>query len=858
VIRFKYLLFSCLLGLFCIMSAKGEHPYQFVSPKPGSIVVSNETNLIFRYSGFIDGTGLSTSLIMVEGSESGEHAGELILSDDGRTIVFNPDLAFASEEEVYVELAKGIRTRAGDELPGFTFHFSTAPERVVQLPTADLTENMKASNKSGTESLLPAPPITIDSINDPSPGYIFMATWDRNVPAMYGNFIFVLDKNGAIVDSLRVKGAAYDFQVQPNGLLSFALGDFSSNVPLPGEDLRHIVLDENLSVVDSFSMKNGYTADFHEFKMIPNGHVMMMSYHTILYDMSTVIDSGRTDASLVINIIQEQDRDKNVVFEWRNIDYIPITDSDLDLTGSRLNYSTLNGFDIDEDGNILASFRNHSEIMKISRTTGEIMWRMGSPRGEFSFEGEHEENAPYYFARQHHIRRRPNGNITIFDNGAFHQPPYSRAVEYELDEVNKVARMVSDWRYPAGNIFCVTAGNAELLPNGGWFIGYGVPHKQFVNRNAVEVHPDGSIALELSLPESVLAYRIYKLPWKETLDISGFIHYEVREGNTYSFNNDSITTGIEIIYNSLEAADYNESMITRYPRSPVHPEFTENIQSVSTVSVIYEGLGIDSQSAEFHFDLSAFPEIRDPENTSLYYRKDPDQGLFIQKTTAYDTVNNELIATLDGFGEIVFGVPYQDAVVNIPILYEPLNQQELVMADSVNLRWTGKGMYNSFNVQISDDSTFSTILEKSNTNLSDYTVIGLTKNKEYFWRVNSVLGDQTGLWSEVWNFRLTDTTTSVVELETGIPHGYRLAQNFPNPFNSSTIIFYSIQKPGFVTLKIYDPTGREIQTLVSENQETGIYSVEFKAHMLSGGVDFYRLQAGNQFTAIKKMLLTGE
>jgi len=821
-------------------------------------MVSNETNIILRYSGIIDRTSLSTSLISVEGSESGEHAGEFILSDDGRTIVFNPDIAFAGDEEVYVVLARGIKTQAGGELPEFSFTFSTAAAGIVQIPHAVNTENLKALMKGGAESLLPAPPITIDSLNNPSPGYIFMATWDRNVPALYGNFIFVLDRNGAIVDSVRVKGAPYDFQIQSNGLLTYALGDFSLNVPLPGEELQHIVLDNNLVKVDSFKMKNGYTAGFHEFKMLPNGHVMMMSYHTILYDMSTVVDSGKTDASLVINIIQEQDRDKNVVFEWRNIDYIPITDSDLDLTDTRINYSTLNSFDIDDDGNILASFRNHSEIMKISRTTGEIMWRMGSPRSEFTFVGEHEENAPYYYARQHNIRKRLNRNITLFDNGQFHKPPYSRAVEYELDEINKVATLVSEWRYPNGNIFSVTAGNAELLPNGGWFIGFGVPNKQFVKRNAVEVHPDGSIALELTLPDGVLAYRATKLPWKETLDKYSFTHYEVKEGNTYSFNNDSITTGIEIKYNSLEAADYNESTIIRIPYGPVQPEFIDNIITVSPVSIIYEGYAIYSQTSEFHFDLSVFPEIKDPENTIIYYRKYPNQGLFIPKTTTYDTVNNELIVTLDGFGEIVFGVPYHDAVVNIPILYEPLNQQELVMADTVTLRWTGKGMYNSFNVQISDDSTFTTILDESNTNLSDYTVTGLTKNTEYFWRVNSVLGNQTGQWSEVWNFRLTDTTTSVVEFENNIPHGYRLTQNFPNPFNSSTWITYSIQEPGFVTLEIYDPTGREIQTLVSENQDTGSYSVEFDAQYLSKGVYLYKLQAGIHFTEIKKMVLTGE
>jgi len=496
--------------------------------------------------------------------------------------------------------------------------------------------------------------------------------------------------------------------------------------------------------------------------------------------------------------------------------------------------------------------------MKISRTTGEILWRRGSPRGEFTFVGEHEENAPYYFARQHNVFKLPNGNITLFDNGAFHQPPYSRAVEYKLDEVNKTATLVSEWRYSNGNIFCVTAGDAHRLPGGGWFIGFGVPHKQFVKRNAVEVHPDGSIALELSLPEGVLAYRVNKLPWKETVNKSGFIHYEVLGGNTFSFNNDSITTGIEIKYETLDADEYNESEITRLPYSPVQPEFTDNLITVYPVSIIYEGLAIESQTSEIRIDLSVFPEIRDPENTIIYFRKDPNQGLFIPKTTTFDEDNNELIVTLDGFGEIVFGVPYHDVVANIPILYEPFNQQKLITGAEVTLRWTGKGMYNSFNVRVSDDSTFSTILVDSNTNHSDCSITGLSNDTEYYWRLNAVLGTQTSPWSEVWSFHLTDTTTSLAEFKTDIPHGYRLSQNFPNPFQSSTKISYSIQEPCFVTLAIYDPAGREMQTLISENQGIGTYSVVFNARKLPGGVYIYKLQAGNQYTEIKKMVLTGE
>ncbi|MEN8250932.1 MAG: aryl-sulfate sulfotransferase, partial [Bacteroidota bacterium] len=426
----KYLFANYIFILSGVLSAQESHQFQYINPKPASVMVSGETNIILAHSSYINPATVSPSLIFVEGSTSGIHSGELLLSDDNRTLVFNPDMAFVSNEEVKVILGDGLRTRSGNSIPGFSFSFRTAKAGIDRIPEeafADLTlftedQDIGALKGSRAVASLPPPPITIDSIDNPSDGYIFLATWDRNMPALYGNFIFILDKNGVIVDSLRVEGAPYDFQVQPNGLLSFALGDFAANVPLPGEELQHMVLDENLAVVDSFKMKNGYITDFHEFKMLPNGHVMMMSYHTITYDMSTLVDGGKPDASLVINIIQEQDLDKNVVFEWRNIDYIPITDSDLDLTASRINYGTLNAFDVDDDGNILTSFRNHSEIMKISRETGEVMWRMGGPRGEFNYVGEHEENAPYYHARQHNIQRQPNGNITLFDNGQFHQP----------------------------------------------------------------------------------------------------------------------------------------------------------------------------------------------------------------------------------------------------------------------------------------------------------------------------------------------------------------------------------------------------------------------------------------------------
>jgi hypothetical protein len=87
-----------------------------------------------------------------------------------------------------------------------------------------------------------------------------------------------------------------------------------------------------------------------------------------------------------------------------------------------------------------------------------------------------------------------------------------------------------------------------------------------------------------------------------------------------------------------------------------------------------------------------------------------------------------------------------------------------------------------------------------------------------------------------------------------LPVRYELSQNYPNPFNPVTKINFSIQKQGFVTLKVYDMLGREVAALVNEFKQAGYYSMDFNASGLSSGIYFYKLQA-NDFTDIKKMVL---
>ncbi|MBV6420611.1 MAG: hypothetical protein DAHOPDDO_01868 [Ignavibacteriaceae bacterium] len=83
---------------------------------------------------------------------------------------------------------------------------------------------------------------------------------------------------------------------------------------------------------------------------------------------------------------------------------------------------------------------------------------------------------------------------------------------------------------------------------------------------------------------------------------------------------------------------------------------------------------------------------------------------------------------------------------------------------------------------------------------------------------------------------------------------FNLSQNFPNPFNPTTIIRYQLPVSSDISLKVYDILGNEVVTLVAEYKTAGNYEVKFDARTLTSGVYFYKIQAGN-YTNTKKMIL---
>ena len=87
-----------------------------------------------------------------------------------------------------------------------------------------------------------------------------------------------------------------------------------------------------------------------------------------------------------------------------------------------------------------------------------------------------------------------------------------------------------------------------------------------------------------------------------------------------------------------------------------------------------------------------------------------------------------------------------------------------------------------------------------------------------------------------------------------VPLAFMLSQNYPNPFNPTTVISYQLPSSSFVTLKVYDILGRQVETLVEGNQKAGSYRVIFNGDELASGVYFYRITT-DRYAATRKMLL---
>ena len=513
---------------------------QYQSPLPDAGYVSTGTTIAVRYGPDISADLANSLQFHITGSESGPHPGQTILAGDHRTVIFKPSEKFSPGEQVTVSVSGlwlDAETRFAPLSYGFAVAMDQQPGSVGSAQSAP-PDKPPASAFPGFLTVpqdIPHFSVTTSSA-PPDEGDIFVSPfyWTKST---VGSYLLILSPEGQLVYYRSVADdlSAFDFKPQPNGMLSY----FSQ------KDSKFYLMDSHYQQVGSYQAGNGYTADLHDLQILPNGNALLMAYDDEAVDMSQVVPGGSKKARVTGLIIQELDPSRNVIFEWRSWDHVAFADSTASLTADKIDLVHGNSLALANDGNLLLSSRNLSEITKINLQTGAVMWRFGGKANMFRFLGGQP------FAYQHDGRQLPNGDITVFDNqGTTQDPAASHAIEYKLDVSAMTATVVWDYVHTPP-VFATFMGNNQRLPSGNSFISWGAPYtkQDFTYNSMTEVAPDGHVLFDLTLDQPYVSYRAFRYPWQGSPDTLPTLAFKADgDGITlgYSWNGATAVAGYKV------------------------------------------------------------------------------------------------------------------------------------------------------------------------------------------------------------------------------------------------------------------------------------------------------------------------
>jgi hypothetical protein len=799
--------FLILIWIFFnfIICGQTVHNFNYVNPKPGSQYASPGTNIIIKEGSYIDPGSINGKLINVSGSISGYHKGDFLLSDDFKTLVFNPVSPFFPKEKVTVRLKKGIKTKRGRDIGNFEFEFftnrETELEDIIKLTgIKDFESTNKISELNSLNSLLDdIPQLIIDSSNNSFPGSLFLAPTSH---------LMIFDNDAVPIFYRKISGQIYDFKLQPSGDITYFV--------YPAYCFG---LDSSLNPVDTFTTANGYTVDVHDLLVLPNGHYFILGKKLVDIDMSEIVPEGDSSAKVIDMAIQEFDASGNVVFQWSALDHYQITDADehVSLKDHQIDFVHLNSIELDADSNIIISARNLNEITKIDYNTGEIIWRLGGENNQFSF-----INDEIGFSRQHDARRLSNGNISLFDNGVYHDSRVSSYIEYVLDEENKTAVLIN--RYSRNNIFSRTGGNVQELPNGNKLISWGEISKTALT----EITSDNSIAFEAGLEGNFHRYRSFKFQW---------------ETNLFKTNTDTLDFG------QIELNDSSEKAITLYNYKDSNLTINEFYFKDPSFSVQHELPLLIPGKDSVNLPIKFFPYKNGIFAENLYIRSKSSEEFIARKVFITGSTSN-LYNLLDA----------------------PSDLNAEIDNNKIILSWTdNSNNEDGFVVERKQGDSLSAnnflIIDTVSANDTIHIDKSIHDTINYTYRVYAFNTDTISGFSNYASLNL-----ATVVKKKNVLKEYFLYQNYPNPFNPTTSIIYKIGSPDkkistgqmqFVTLKLYDILGNEIATLVNDEKPPGEYRVEFRSslYQIPSGVYFYQLKVGSSagpkeiFISTKKLIL---
>ncbi len=269
------------------------------------------------------------------------------------------------------------------------------------------------------------------------------------------------------------------------------------------------VVDQSYSQVARVEAANGYLGDLHEFYLTPAGTAMFSCYGLAHADLSRL--GGGRRAPYFYGVAQEVDVETGkVVFQWRSDEHVALEESYAPLpkgTSTPWDYFHINSISPTADGNLVISARNTWAVYKVDKSTGQVLWRMGGKRSDFSF----GPGARYFW--QHDVVAQPDGTFTVFDNGAgdYVSEPQSRGLVLRADPSSRHVSLLRQYLHPGKPLLAGALGSVQPLAGGHVFMGWGV------EGYFTEFAASGQPLLDAHLAgQGTLSYRAFRSAWSAT------------------------------------------------------------------------------------------------------------------------------------------------------------------------------------------------------------------------------------------------------------------------------------------------------------------------------------------------------
>jgi len=279
------------------------------------------------------------------------------------------------------------------------------------------------------------------------------------------------------------------------------------------------ILNQHYNVVRIVHGHGTQVADQHEFLLTPGHSAILVAYDPVRADASA--EGGSANQLVLDCVVQEINlATSQVVFEWHSLDHVPLGDSYTTAPAAApdtpWDYFHINSVKVDTDFNLLISGRHTSTVYKVDRHSGKVLWRLGGKRSSFtmgpgaSFNWQHDVEAV-----------RPNV-YRLFDNEWNQIPPApvgteSRVLYIRIDTAAHTARKTHQIVYPGAGLLAGSQGNAQSLPNGNTFVGWGAAD------HISEFTSAQQMIFDAQFPVGYNTYRAYRQPWSGMPATSPFI-----------------------------------------------------------------------------------------------------------------------------------------------------------------------------------------------------------------------------------------------------------------------------------------------------------------------------------------------